>query len=154
MTTLGEKAKQSMTDIVNGFFKQFYPQPLDSSKFRYDGMLGGMLRYEDHKADKIFPRIECNDGFHMSVQAHDGSYSRPRNDFAPHYSAVEVGFPSDREELLMPYIDGGDVDPTENVYGYVPVEVVVAVIEKHGGLKGAYVYPEASPSDSLTPTSP
>ena len=81
-------------------------------------------------------RLHCNDGFSMSVQAHDGAYCSPRTDPADtdYYFEVEVGFPSDREELLMEYVEDYD-NPTKTVYGYVPVEVVQEVIEKHGGIK-------------------
>ena len=84
----------------------------------------------------IVKRLYCNDGFSMSVQAHDGAYCSPRTDpaYTDYYFEVEVGFPSEREELLMEYVEGYD-NPTGTVYGYVPVEVVQEVIEKHGGSK-------------------
>ena len=80
------------------------------------------------------PAIVCADGFRMSVQADKYTYCRPRQNQGP-WTEVEVGFPSAREEALMPYIDGGpDDDPTKTVYGYVPVKVVVYVINRHGGV--------------------
>lgn len=81
----------------------------------------------------IASRMECNDGFSMSVQAGRHLYSTPREDYGP-YLDVEVGFPSQQEPLLMEYAEEAD-KPTATVYGYVPVEVVDAVIAKHGGLK-------------------
>lgn len=96
-----------------------------------------------------FPRrqhIVCTDGFRMSVQAGDGLYSSPRKDGAFSYTDVEVGFPSEVEELLMPYAellnqynpetDEWDIpaDPTESVYPYTPASVILAVIAKHGGM--------------------
>lgn len=123
-----------MTDIVNAFFHKHYPATLDQSKFEYSSMLGGMREYRDRSISTIFPRMTCADGFTMSVQGHRGAYSHPRDDFADQYSAVEIGFPSERVEEFMPFIDGGDSNPTETVYGYVPIAIVVAVIEKHGGL--------------------
>ena len=81
-------------------------------------------------------RMYCNDGFSMSVQAHDGAYCDPRVDPAKtdYYFEVEIGYPSEKEHLIMQYAE--DVDnPTDTVYGYVPVEVVAEVIEKHGGIK-------------------
>ena len=68
----------------------------------------------------------------MSVQGHRGAYSTPRDDFAKNYAKVEIGFPSEREELLMPYVEDA-ADPTGTVYSYVPIDVVLAVVEKHGG---------------------
>ena len=82
------------------------------------------------------PRIECADGFTMSVQAGEGLYSTPRSYIeSGDYSSFEIGFPSEREDLIMEYIDGDEeTDPTDTVYGYVPIDAVDAVIEKHGGI--------------------
>ncbi len=78
-------------------------------------------------------QVVCADGFTMSVQAHDGAYCTPRIDNAPKYTHVEVGFPSQREDLIMKYAEEPDV-PTQTVYGYVPVQTVTNVIAKHGGI--------------------
>ena len=78
-------------------------------------------------------QVVCADGFKMSVQAHDGAYCSPRMNGADRYEEVEVGFPSEREELIMQYAEEPDV-PTQTVYGYVPVQVVTNVIAKHGGI--------------------
>ena len=48
-------------------------------------------------------QVVCADGFTMSVQAHDGAYCTPRMSGAPVYTHVEVGFPSQREDLLMQF---------------------------------------------------
>ena len=80
-------------------------------------------------------RVVCADGFSMSVQAGGTHYCSPRAVVPDDkYTTVEVGYPSAREELLMPYVEDADA-PTETVYGYVPVEVVKEVVAKHGGLK-------------------
>lgn len=79
----------------------------------------------------IYPRITCKDGFTVSVQASWSAYCIPRSD-APPYTHVEVGYPSQHEPLLEPYEDGEGSD----VFGYVPVEVVEKIIDKHG-FKGA-----------------
>ena len=126
-------------DIVNEFFHKHYPADYDTS-WEMDYCVGGPERRYTGEAGfgaKIFPHMVCADGFEMSVQGHWGAYSRPRGDFERHYASVEVGYPSEREELLMPYIDGdSDTDPTQTVCGYVPVDVVAVVIKKHGGLRG------------------
>lgn len=87
-----------------------------------------------HAANKapFAKRIFCADGFSLSVQAGRSLYCVPREDVGP-WSSVEVGFPSQREEALMPYIDMPEADPTQTVYGYAPVEVVEALIAEHGG---------------------
>lgn len=123
-----------MSDIVNDYFKRFYPTTFDKAKWEFSTMLGGMHTYRDYEVSKIFPMIVCADGFTMSVQGHAGAYSAPRDDFAPRYSKVEVGYPSERVEELMPYIDGEGEDPTDTVYGYVPIEIIEKIITAHGGL--------------------
>lgn len=77
--------------------------------------------------------ITCKDGFKMSVQASEMHYCSPRENNAEYYTTVEVGFPSEQEETLMPYAEE-PVSPTETVYGWVPIQVVSAIIEKHGGI--------------------
>ena len=118
---------------INEYFHKYYPASIDPNDFEFTTMLGGMLKYKPRKPQTIFPRIVCADGFSMSVQGHWGAYSYPRDDFAEYYSKVEVGFPSEAEELLMSYAETPE-QPTETVYGYVPIEIVESVIAKHGGI--------------------
>ena len=82
---------------------------------------------------KLNNKVICADGFEMSVQAHDGAYCEPRISDAPRYEAVEVGFPSRQEPLLMEWAEEPD-QPTNTVYGWVPSERVSLVIAKHGGM--------------------
>lgn len=82
-----------------------------------------------------YPWMECVDGFSVSVQGGKGNYCEPREDFAEEYISVELGFPSEHEPLLDEYQEGERTDPTDTVYGWVPVELVEEIIEKHGGLK-------------------
>lgn len=49
------------------------------------------------------------------------------------YEEVELGYPSNEDELINDYAE--DDDYTGTVYGYVPIEVVEKLIEKHGGIK-------------------
>ena len=77
------------------------------------------------------PRIRCADGFSVSVQAGRGNYCAPRDDDGPWYD-VELGFPSDRVEALIPFAEEED-RPTKTVYGWVPLTLVAEVILAHGG---------------------
>ena len=77
--------------------------------------------------------IICKDGFGMSVQASSGNYCEPREDFANFYTEVEVGYPSERESLLMEYAED-PANPTETVYGWVPADIIRHIIDKHGGI--------------------
>ena len=94
------------------------------------------------------PRITCNDGFSISVQAHAGSYCTRDDSGTP--IKVECGFPSTTPKTaeLRSYAEGYDgtdytnpvheyvnnTDYTNTVYGYVPVEVVRAELDAHGGI--------------------
>lgn len=87
-----------------------------------------------HRSGKhnFVKRIVCADGFAMSVQASEYHYCLPREDNAEAYTHVEVGYPSSHDDMPQEYRDGTD----SPVYDYVPVEVVEAIVAKHGGLKG------------------
>ena len=85
------------------------------------------------KIQQATKRIVCNDGFSISVQANNYTYCTPREDEAWPYSKVELGFPSAFDELIDEY---AHCDGTlETVYGYVPIDIVNELIEKHGGIK-------------------
>ena len=122
---------------------------------------GGILIYQ-----KIRPKIVCQDGYSVSVQASEYHYCEPRytqwqnedgwhvingnywlssdtprnfetDRFTP-YESVELGFPSEADDLINEYAEIGFNDTpnyTNTVYGYVPVDIVEKLIEKHGGFK-------------------
>jgi len=88
--------------------------------------------------------IVCADGFKVSVIAGWGAYCYPRPDlgetgppcdYEGPYFEVEVGFPTERPEPWEEWEDyqDGSGDPVKSVYGYVPIAVVEALIEAHGG---------------------
>lgn len=79
------------------------------------------------------PRIQCADGFAMSVQASAYHYCTPRDSVGPTYQTVEIGYPTSKVDAFMEYIDGDDSAPTDTVYGYVPIETVAQAILDHGG---------------------
>jgi len=84
------------------------------------------------------PHIVCEDGFTMSVQVGYSLYSTPKK-IAKRYSAVEIGYPSEPEELIKEYaefapFDEDTTDYTDTVYPYVPVKIVDKVLKKHGGI--------------------
>lgn len=89
--------------------------------------------FSDEIIQENRPRLFCNDGFSISVQASKSHYCRPRLDGPQDYEAVELGYPSDEDELINDYAEGDNY--TKTVYGYVPIEVAERLIEKHGGIK-------------------
>lgn len=79
-------------------------------------------------------RIVCKDGFSISVQASESSYCNPRGDEGP-YTHVECGFPSSEPKgELLEFAEDPD-EPTQTVYPYVPVSIVMAELELHGGIE-------------------
>ena len=91
-------------------------------------------------ARKHYDRVVCADGFTMSVQASAYNYCQPQEPAADRYETVEVGFPTAKEPMLMPYAETPE-NPTDTVYAYVPVELVTNVIVKHGGMVSGEVPP-------------
>lgn len=91
---------------------------------------------DDEEKRREYPlckRVECADGFTISIQANSAAYCSPRDNDGEWYQ-VECGFPSAPVPELAEWKEG-EGDDTKTVYGYVPVEVVSELIEKHGGEK-------------------
>lgn len=109
------------------------------SEFTLQDLQAHLMAFRDPECydtaqDMNFPRakrIECKDGFSLSVQASHGAYCQPRTNLADWYQ-VEVGYPSEAPTAFIDYAEDSD-RPTDTVYGYVPVELVVDEINLHGG---------------------
>ena len=85
----------------------------------------------------VRPRITCNDGYSISVQGGTSShYCKPR-ELCHDYYSVELGYPSESDELINNFAEGaeGCRDFTNTVYPYVPIVIVEQLIAKHGGIK-------------------
>ena len=89
---------------------------------------------------KYYGRAVTKSGWNASIQAGMRSYSTPRSDRVSQYSAVEIGFPSEPDDLITPYAENPE-DLTGTVYGYVPAEIVTALVMKHGGVVSGEVPP-------------
>lgn len=98
-----------------------------------DFVTQAVLARRQHGSDWFSSALVCADGFKVSVQASANYYALPRVTGADRYYQFECGFPSTAEPLLAEYAEDPN-DLTGTVYGWVPAEVVAAVIEKHGGL--------------------
>ena len=123
-----------------------------------EDFLGTSIYYQ-----KVRPRIVCQDGYSVSVQASEYTYCMPRltqfqnedgwhaingayytssdmprifrsDNYIP-YESVELGYPSEPDELINEYAESEEY--TSTVYSYVPVDIVEKLIEKHGGFKEA-----------------
>lgn len=81
----------------------------------------------------IRPRVECKDGFTISIQGGTfGHYCTPRKNCNV-YERVELGYPSQEDDLIKEYAEN-EHDLTDTVYPYVPIEIVEKLIAKHGGI--------------------
>lgn len=84
-------------------------------------------------------RVKCGDGYSVSIQASSGHYCSPRLTLSSvsDYESFELGFPTVGDSELIEYAENTE-DLTDTVYGYVPREVIEAVIAKHGGIVGFF----------------
>ena len=81
---------------------------------------------------KMYEYVECKDGFRVSIQGNATGYCSPRDNTGP-YTEVELGFPNRACDVILAYAEDPD-QPCNTVYGYVPSEVVLEMILKHGGM--------------------
>lgn len=86
---------------------------------------------------RMTTRLQLEDGSSLSIQASEGHYCSPRRDFDDYseYEEFEIGFPSAHMDEISRYQDGAG-DQTSSVFGYVPKEVIEALINARGGVKG------------------
>ena len=83
----------------------------------------------------LFPRIVCKDGFSISIQAGFHAYCSPRSNEG-NWFELEAGMPSEKpSEQLMQYAENSS-RPTHTVYSYVPISVLQAELDSHGGISG------------------
>ena len=80
----------------------------------------------------LFEELKLNDGLRLSVQASDGHMCSPRKTIknGSEYEEVEVYSHGVYVNELSHF-----ASESEFVYGYVPVELMEELVEKHGGIK-------------------
>jgi len=81
----------------------------------------------------IRPRVYCEDGYSISIQANDCAYCVPRANGRAYYESFELGYPSDTDDLIDRYSE----DPTNllgTVYPYIDWIIVEKLLDKHGGI--------------------
>jgi len=116
------------TMTVREFMKKFYVET------RYDQIIPGAAREKNYIKR---PRAVCKDSFSISIQASWFHYCAPHISGGDiDYESVELGFPSEPDELIFNYAEGDDY--TSTVYGYVPIDVVEELMKKHGGIVSAF----------------
>lgn len=93
------------------------------------------LTFNQYAPVLVRPAIICKDGFSVSVQGGtENHYCSPRMRINE-YEELELGFPSAKEDLILPYMElRVDDNPLDTVYPCVPLAIVEEVIAKHGGI--------------------
>jgi hypothetical protein len=95
------------------------------------------------------PSMVLEDGTILSVQASENHYCEPRENDGP-YTMVEIGFPkrivgdepvhTRVEQILidelMEWAEPAGEGKITGVFGYVPVSVLIEVINSRGGIVG------------------
>lgn len=112
-------------DIINEYLKKHYRNPLENIE-------GAPSWFKP--IPEVTPAVECKDGYRISIQANWSAYCTPRENKAWPYSEVELGFPNRYDELIDEFAEVPD-EIEKTVYGYVPIDIVVELINKHGGIK-------------------
>lgn len=79
------------------------------------------------------PYVICKDGYKISIQANRHMYCVPKRNRADSYSRVELGYPNREDDLIADYAEV-PWDIRQCIFGYVPVEIVDRLLEKHGGI--------------------
>jgi len=79
------------------------------------------------------PRLILADGVSLSVQASEYSHSSPRDNKGP-YTKVEVGFPSETPPEAWKEFAEDWNEPTNTIYGRIPLTMVLLYIGAHGGI--------------------
>lgn len=74
-------------------------------RFNHVEMING-LYYTSMMQEKR-PYAICDDGFGISIQASDTHYCYPRENGLDHYDKVELGFPTDEDEVELLKKHGG-----------------------------------------------
>jgi hypothetical protein len=146
--SLTDKEKK---EILEQHGRHGYKQPKEQISRKKNMMLGEMLEPFSN-INGVKPqhgRIYFNNGGDISVQASRFHYSTPRDDQGP-YTHVELGYPSRGTKITDSFLkyaedssryDGGDFDPYNTVYGYVPLSVIKELIDANGGIKSGELPP-------------
>jgi len=92
---------------------------------------------DDYTSQENRPRVICNDGAMLSVQASRFHYCTPRENGLNYYSMVEVGFPTvtpPKSWHKYAEIIDEETELTDCIYPYIPIVLVQEFIDVHGGI--------------------
>jgi hypothetical protein len=104
----------------------------------------GGSNYSKSDYDHTFffcPEVWAKDGFHVSLQIHNGNYCSSENGYRTlghTMQDVEFGFPSENESMMFKYSEMWNNDvinfDVTNTVGKIPVSIIEEVFIKHEGI--------------------
>jgi hypothetical protein len=83
--------------------------------------------------------VEFKSGLRLSIQGSPWHYAEAASDDEV-YESVEIGFPSSRVEILIPWAENVH-DPLNTIYKFVPNYIVRQLIKEEGGIEWTTGYP-------------
>lgn len=84
------------------------------------------------KLKRHSPMIQCDSGALFSVQASSHHYCMPKSDTGP-YRSVEIFAVNPSKDNLVVLMELSET--ASDVYGHVPVELVIEMINREGGVE-------------------
>lgn len=107
-------------------------QPSPNSNYnnvQYSEIINWIINNQNPKGEYIKNHLECNDGIKISIQANGELFHCITG------VSVEIGplmYKNEEEDhkLLLDYYLG-----EEDIYTYVPLQLLQLIINKHGGIK-------------------
>lgn len=91
----------------------------------------------EYHVNAIRPRVQCADGFEISIQASIWHCCQPRVSGFYDYERIEVGYPSAPVPELAQWKTrtfGGVLPDEQSIFTWVPVSEVDRLIAAHGGI--------------------
>ena len=80
----------------------------------------------------IRPRVVCEDGFEISVQASELHYCDPLENFRSFYKNLQLGHPSEEDPIIYEF----ELSSEPGIYAHVPYTIVEKLLDAHGGIAG------------------
>lgn len=92
-------------------------------------------KYDNWKFFFHLPRIQCKDGFSISIQVNNGNYCSTENGYRKYgkeWVSAEWGYPS--ESIDANRYNAEEADDTTETVGCCEVEILDELLEQHGGI--------------------
>ncbi len=106
----------------------------DQNTFNFNTFWHNLENKAKSQYNYLVDPITCISGLELSIQASESHYCTPKQTCESIYTHWEVGFPSEKVEVLMPYVEDPD-KPLNTIYAWVPTHIIEQVIKESGGVK-------------------